>query len=267
MAPLLPVAGTRLLHDGTASDTMQAAQANASSNVRDEDGEADGDYKAIANDSATHSDRRTRQSWEEYLTPQLRALAESQIRHPPPHHERPNLRRVKPDIPELNSWLRPMPHSRVHNATKKWYATLLDKIHPPLPDKEWERLRCLANGELQEDREPCRVGSSKRNASSALEMLATSGKPNFKRAPSEGRSKRIDRRYMQRLWAEVFEQCPKMDWDLQKQMWTVTWGHRALYASRKLLPLQVTRRTPNQRHGNSSRDARSAMDDSRATAQ
>lgn len=39
---------------------------------------------------------------------------------------------------------------------------------------------------------------------------------------------KITPRFMRRLWAEVFSQCPLMEYDSPTSRWKVTWGHHAL---------------------------------------
>jgi len=162
------------------------------------------------------------------LTPQMRALLASQIKHPPPHLTRPTLRRMQPRIEKLNTWLTPMPRSRVKNMTKEWYATLLDRAHPPLPGREWERLRDLANGTATESVPPRRAVVSD-NKPSALDLVLKYGKPNPHRAFQNPDIHRITPRFMQRLWAQVFAQCPRIDWNYETQRWDVEWGGHALY--------------------------------------
>lgn len=58
---------------------------------------------------------------------------------------------LKPRIPEINTWGRPMPLNRVRNLKSEWYAEILDIIMPPLPEQEWNRLRGLASGLISWD--------------------------------------------------------------------------------------------------------------------
>ncbi|KAK4544486.1 hypothetical protein LTR36_004057 [Oleoguttula mirabilis] len=172
-----------------------------------------------------------RGQWAPYapgLTPQMRALLQSQIRNPPPNLTRPTLRRLQPRIEELNSWRQPMPRSRVKNQTKKWYADLLGKVHPPLPTDEWNRLRGLVTGAVPAGMVHRRKPLAKPGPN-ALELLVKFGKPNIGAAPGNRDAHRITPRFMRRMWAQVFSQCPLMEWDAERQEWKVTWGQHALY--------------------------------------
>ncbi|KAK0249699.1 hypothetical protein LTR94_010297 [Friedmanniomyces endolithicus] len=169
-------------------------------------------------------------AWTSYVkdfSPQLRALLESQIRMPPPHLTRPTLRKLKPQIEELNAWLRPMPISRVRNKTEEWYADVLYKAHPPLPPPEWQRLRGLAMGTQKELMRPRRTALAS-TRESALDMLVMYGRPNPRKAFGNREAHQITPRFMRRLWAQVFAQCPVMDWDAVTSRWKVTWGEQAL---------------------------------------
>lgn len=51
-------------------------------------------------------------------------------------------------IPAKNTWGRQMPRNRVSNLAYRKYADLLDAIHAPLPEGEWQRLHGLACGSI-----------------------------------------------------------------------------------------------------------------------
>lgn len=162
------------------------------------------------------------------FTPQLRALLESQIKHPPPHLTRPVARRLQPRLELLNSWKRPMPKRRVANATKKWYAETLDKVHPPLPTQEWYRLRDLARG-VKSEPIPIRRRGAPAPAPDALELVVTQGQPSTQKAFEHRHGHAMTPRFMRRLWAQVFAQCPLMEWDAPKERWKVVWGEHELH--------------------------------------
>lgn len=81
---------------------------------------------------------------------QLKALVTSQMNYPDKSLKGDKLS-LKPRIPEINTWGRPMPVNRVRNLKTEWYAELLDIIMPPLPEEEWDRLRGLASGRISWD--------------------------------------------------------------------------------------------------------------------
>lgn len=81
---------------------------------------------------------------------QLKALVTSQMNYPNKSLKGDKLS-LKPRIPETNTWGRPIPVNRVRNLKTEWYAELLDIIMPPLPEKEWDRLRGLASGRISWD--------------------------------------------------------------------------------------------------------------------
>lgn len=156
----------------------------------------------------------------------LHALLKSQIESSPPAIARRNPRRLGLELPELNSWHKPMPQSRVKNKLKEWYANLLSTVQAPLPDKEWYDLRDLAlrkkTGKL-----PITRRKQLTSPPSVLEMVVKRGK-----LPADmfrkGHAHHVTPRFMQRVWIDVFSQCPLMKYDSSTQKWTVTWGHHAL---------------------------------------
>lgn len=81
---------------------------------------------------------------------QLKTLVTSQMDNPDKFLKGDKLS-LKPRIPEINSWGRPMPLNRVRNLKLEWYAEILDIIMPPLPEEEWNRLRGLASGRISWD--------------------------------------------------------------------------------------------------------------------
>ncbi|KAK0610244.1 N-acetyltransferase ats1 [Lasiodiplodia hormozganensis] len=77
----------------------------------------------------------------------LRALLESQRRYARPVElRRAKLKLTYLEVPLTNIWMRPFPRKRERNMVRKWYASILDKVFPPLPEDEWERLRDLVSG-------------------------------------------------------------------------------------------------------------------------
>ena len=81
---------------------------------------------------------------------QLKALVTAQMKNPDKSLKGDKLC-LKPRIPEINTWGRPMPLNRVRNLKSEWYAEILDVIMPPLPEEEWNRLRGLASGRISWD--------------------------------------------------------------------------------------------------------------------
>lgn len=167
------------------------------------------------------------------LPPQLSSLLQSQIQYGPPPLTRSNPRRLQAIVPELNTWLRPMPQKRVKNIRKKHYADLLDRALPPLPPHEWNQLRDLACGqtkvELPKQRRRVAVSNSthEANISGALDMVVRCGTipHRFSKQHPVGA---MNARTMRRLYAKVFSQCPLMRYDEDQKKWLVAWGEQAM---------------------------------------
>ncbi|KAK0355003.1 hypothetical protein LTR02_003926 [Friedmanniomyces endolithicus] len=223
MLPLMPTA--------MGEDLKEALMAGGGEVDSVEDGEPKvGAHKNTPTTRRPSAAEVNKGQWTAYVkdfSPQLRALLESQVRMPPPHLTRPTLRKLKPQIEELNAWHRPMPISRVKNKTEEWYADVLYKAHPPLPPPEWQRLRGLAMGTQKELMRPRRTAIAS-TRESALDMLVMYGRPNPRKAFGNREAHQITPRFMRRLWTQVFAQCPVMEWDTVTSRWEVTWGEQAL---------------------------------------
>jgi len=123
-----------------------------------------------------------------------------------------------------------MPRVRVKNATKEWYAELLDRVHVPLPTADWERLRDLAKGDLTEPSVPRRKAVQIPERS-VLAMIVQYGKPDASKLFASRHAHEITPRFMRRLWAQVFAQCPRIDWHAETKSWKVAWGEHAIHDS------------------------------------
>jgi len=230
--PLLPVAGPAKagasLREEDGDDESPASETVAST---PQTGNVDVTSKAspARRPNAQQVNEGARHPYVPELSPQMLALLESQVKSPPPHVTRATLRRIEPRLAEQNSWLRDMPLRRVEKATKKWYAALREKVHPPLPTQEWERLRDLANGSLTEPIVPRRAKPHHHDRD-VLADVVMYGKPDAHKLFGNKHAHTITPRFMQRLWGQVFAQCPRLDWDVQEKRWKATWGEHAMHA-------------------------------------
>lgn len=139
------------------------------------------------------------------------------------------INKVKLNIPERNSWDRPTPRKRVQNMKAKWHAELLDKIKPPLPMEQWERLKGLATGTIWEGlvQRRTRAGTDE-NVSLPLGTRSPSDIAlSSNRGPSRGsltNPHQLTPRFMRRMWSLIYHQCPCMTWDVAREQWIVQWG-------------------------------------------
>lgn len=215
-----------------------------------DDGEDDASSKKSSTTNASGAAREGKDSHSlPQLTPQLRALVLSQIQAGNFASGRRSPRSLKPSIPELNAWLRPMPAVRVKNMTKVWYAKTLNEVQAPLPTKEWQRLRQLATGEITFDGPTPRRSLAKSDGrtpqhDTALELTLI-GKPDTK-VFGNYHARELTTRSMRRGWAQVFRQCPVMDWDGERQQWDVRWGKHALYKGQSAPELTSTSIMPGR---------------------
>ena len=141
---------------------------------------------------------------------QLMALIRSQAKRRVLYFDRPSHPAIAPNIPEKNNWGRPMPVKR------RWYASTLDKIMPPLPEKDWHELRRLATGETPWEGSVPRRGQDKKRVFKDDLMRY----PGLLSSPHA-----LTPRYMRRMWARIFGQCPLMTPNEKSRTgWHVKWG-------------------------------------------
>ncbi|KAI9741800.1 MAG: hypothetical protein M1834_000186 [Cirrosporium novae-zelandiae] len=166
------------------------------------------------------------------LGPKVRALLISQRQHKSKLKGYvKSMPSLEPEIPETNSWGRPMPQRRVKNIKKRWNADVRDKIIPPLPEEEWNRLRDLAYGTIEVPVPPPRRPSPEQQSNPeeasllTLEFLSHSlvNNPSLK-SKLKQRPHAITLRSMRRAWQEVFVLCPVLRWNRTYQRWEVEWG-------------------------------------------
>lgn len=154
----------------------------------------------------------------------LMALIKSQARRRLTHFSRPNTPSPKLEIPKENSWGRPMPIKRVRNLKRRWYAESLDRIMPPLPEDEWNRLRLRASGQSPWEGPVARrkwVGSP--DDEGQTHLVGERVKGTLKGQNSNPH--KITSRYMRRLWEKISAQCPVMKPNTaRKSGWDVLWG-------------------------------------------
>ncbi|KAL8749622.1 MAG: hypothetical protein Q9199_007571 [Rusavskia elegans] len=173
------------------------------------------------------------------LTDELSALLKSQIKQPSTRFDRAPLRELAPKVPAVNIWQRKFPEKRKVNFIKAWYARTLDRLMPPLEAAEWERLQGLAAGDIRWDGpvpqrklgtvrsgNPCH--SFNRVALRDLPHRLTTSTERIvekeKHPEINSRPHQLTPRFMRRLWSNIFQKCPRLDWDNKMKKWDLTWG-------------------------------------------
>lgn len=139
--------------------------------------------------------------------------------------------RPTPTIAEKNTWGRPMPEKRVKNLMHRWYAKQVDRLMPPLPQHEFERLQALADGSMRRTEGP--VTRRKRNPDvqrrSSLvvnENLILEGpkKSHTIGAYAQGRPHQLTWRLLQRIWLKISTHVPLVRWSSKEETWEVSWN-------------------------------------------
>lgn len=183
----------------------------------------------------------------------LHALCKSQTEENHPLHLTSKLRHLEPKFPKENIWGRPTPRKLAANLTNKWWADTIDKILPPVPRSEEQRLRDLASGAVPLDEFPPRrakgtisaslmAEEKQMNGEQLLKVLRTSARTNKHGVPKlefdaanglvvgdaeETVEKPISHthaRSMRRLYSTISQLVPSIAQDEVTKKWVVQWG-------------------------------------------
>jgi hypothetical protein len=180
-------------------------------------------------------------------------FVKSQQANQPPEAARFKIRTSMPRIPEENLWGRPVPLKLQESIKRRHWASTLDKLLPPLPEHEWNRLRDLATGAIRIEDPPPRRSRSERkplageeNDAKVLEYftkpanILTSDFDEVKVDPAHGatcwtkpiREVEVPNknaytgtpRFMRRLYASIWNMSAKMAQDPVTKEWVIKWG-------------------------------------------
>jgi hypothetical protein len=179
-------------------------------------------------------------------TQKISNFIKSQKAKAPPEttHSRAKIKGVFPAIPKENIWGRTVPKSRQIKIVKKWWAEMLEKLSPPVPQSEWDRLRDLSRGAIRiPERIPRRAyrkpeAEVEQKHEMVLEQLKsprTGGNVAFDskqglyiKEKEEDEDAVISpqnyQRTMRRLYNSIWNQTPVMWKDEETKEWIVKWG-------------------------------------------
>ncbi|PSN70852.1 hypothetical protein BS50DRAFT_268950 [Corynespora cassiicola Philippines] len=174
--------------------------------------------------------------WDRYS--RLKAALTSQVKHSVSLSR--NVKRPYLTMPIKNTWERPMPIKRARNTVRRWYAEVMGKLQPPLPNEEWDRLHALSTGKQrlslvsrrtsarELDPQPADVDETARLTSLVHEAL-TLNRPSRADMPGgKDRPHHITPSFMRRVYGRVFSYCCKLEWDDEHRKWNVVWGSAPL---------------------------------------
>ncbi|KAF2870636.1 hypothetical protein BDV95DRAFT_453199, partial [Massariosphaeria phaeospora] len=144
------------------------------------------------------------------------------------------LKRDHLKMPIHNVWMRPMPVKRARNIVRRWYADVMTRLLPPLPDQEWLDLEAMTNGTKRIDfarrrtpateLDPQPVPDEARLTTLLQDALALDKPSKADRPIGPQRPHTVNVRFMRRLYSKIFNYCCKLDWDEQSATWIITWG-------------------------------------------
>ena len=190
-----------------------------------------------------HSEKEENQSRRHKDNLQLKALIKSQRYHQPLTGRPAKLKKLSPNIPETNIWGRPLPLKLQASIRQRYWADTLDRLLPPPPGHEWDRLRDLATGIIPiDDPPPHRSRPSQEPSDRAIleffttptnrqnlqveriEVGNTCIATSLERSTHSRGIKTMTPRFMRRLYATIWSMTPKMIQDGNTKTWMTTWG-------------------------------------------
>ncbi|KAG4030707.1 hypothetical protein MFRU_011g01630 [Monilinia fructicola] len=178
---------------------------------------------------------------------ELTLFLASQQANNPMESIRGKIKKLKPEIPAKNAWGRPLPAARKENMKRKWWANLLERVLPPLPEHEWNTLRDLAQGKQPiEDPRPRRKEATSHTPntptsdSERMRLMLVPARVNlnhweqgtWENNPENPSMKHSRTRAMRRMYGMIWSLSAKMVRDESTKKFTITWGgERSLAAS------------------------------------
>jgi hypothetical protein len=173
------------------------------------------------------------------LSPKVTAFLESQKRNHPRESVKSRIRNF--EIPKTTIWDRPPVQKLRDSLWHKWWATTLDRLLPPIPQHEWDRLRDLALGKMPLDGFPKRRSGPVAEKDDRLTVVGyLQQRLGNEAAQINGATFDLERglkiqantreesvppiRTRRRLYALIWSLTPTMSLDEATKKWNITWG-------------------------------------------
>lgn len=173
----------------------------------------------------------------------LKALMHSQRFHQPLETRGAKLKKVSPTIPKTNIWGRTLPLKLQASIKQRYWADALEKLLPPVPRYEWDRLRDLATGAIPIEDPPLRRRRPVQEPPNTAILEYFTIPTNRHRSEIEGieigedyvttsleksNHKKgfniLTPRFMRRMYATIWSMTPTMSQDENTKEWTTKWG-------------------------------------------
>ena len=145
--------------------------------------------------------------------------------------------RTTPKIPQTNILGKPLSPRRFKNMTKRWYADVVDRLLPPLPEVEWNELHLFATGKATWNG-PVPRRKMLHNEDEGLadvtgrSLLERPVKGHTFRPYVGGSPHKVTPRFMRKMWRSILEQVPRKVWKADDPAWSFQWN--ALRAPRMI---------------------------------
>lgn len=170
---------------------------------------------------------------------QLLMFLATQQKHNPMESLRGKIRSLAPKLPERNAWGRKLAEKRKENMKREWWANLLERVLPPLPEYEFDRLEALAKGEQPtEDLRPRRKEATSSNSDQLnddierMKRFMVPARVNINHWEKEMNNREGDDslprslrvRTMRRIYGMIWSNSAKMVQDENTKEYIITWG-------------------------------------------
>jgi hypothetical protein len=136
------------------------------------------------------------------------------------HGKRFRATNTQNNVPEVNSWMKPLPECRRENIRKRLLNRSKYAALPPTNPAEMNVLRGLIDGTEPWKPPVRRTKVSPATERSSLETLlhdGPQGEPSFKQIYRHGRPHRLTRKFMRTLWERVYRLIPEQGINLRGQ--------------------------------------------------
>jgi hypothetical protein len=185
-------------------------------------------------------------------SPKLSAFIMSQRKNQSSSSENDRPKIPNLTVPKENIWGRAIPKKSQVSMRKKWLATTLDRLLPPVPRYEWDRLRDLSQGNVPLDRIPKRRSRKEepredrevemrefrylqiriKNKAAKVDRvtfdpdlgLIAQTRDRNELDQLEGKPLVHSPRTLRRLYASIWSLTPTMSQDEVTKKWNVYWG-------------------------------------------
>ena len=156
------------------------------------------------------------------------------------------LKRPHMKTPIHNIWMRPMPIVRARNNVRRWYASTMTRLLPPLPADEWDYLRAMICKEKHVGIVKPRAHPAAKHPSDLMHTITegldlfTLSRADRPRGGGAMRPHAITPKFMRKMYHRLLQLCCKVEYDEQRAQWIATWGDSVTVPKPASLPTDAS---------------------------